>query len=94
VEWTGKAFAVLRPIFGVASVQVGEFEAAVALMNEGSRAKKSAVDSPNFGAVTRQSAAELRCGPQIFAVETLTEVSGPLDDTSIDPELWLMHRAC
>jgi hypothetical protein len=24
----------------------------------------------------------------IFAVETLTEVSGPLDDASIDPELW------
>jgi hypothetical protein len=27
VEWTGKASAVLRPIFGAASVQVGEFEA-------------------------------------------------------------------
>jgi hypothetical protein len=86
VEWTGKASAVLRPIFGAASVQVGEFEAAVALKNEGYRAK-SAVDAPNFGAgdAAKRGGAVLRAA--IFAVETLTEVSGPLDDASMDLEL-------
>jgi hypothetical protein len=87
VEWTSKASAVLRPIFGAASVQVGEFEAAVALKNEGYRAR-SAVDSLKLwrGDAAKRGRAVLSAA--IFAVETLTEVSGPLDDASIDPELW------
>jgi hypothetical protein len=52
VEWTGKASAVLRPIFGAASVQAGEFEAAVALKNEGYRLEARSIPS-NFAAVTQ-----------------------------------------
>jgi len=86
VEWVTKTKAVLRSTFGATSPQLQEFEAAVKVRNEGyTSARRNAIDLWRDDAAKRGKAV---LKGAIFTLETLLDEKSPLDEASVDPELW------
>jgi hypothetical protein len=88
VEWVAKASAVLRAAFGAGSHQAQQFESVVEVRNEryttGNRLRD--VDRWRLDAAQRGKGV-LRA--PIYTLETLTDDESPLDDASIDQDLWV-----
>lgn len=86
-EWRSKSLTLLRAAFGAGGEQVGEFQRAVFVKNEGwqlSGGGSRTVEAWRVEAVHRGRGV-LRAS--IFALETISGDS-LLDDASIDPDLW------
>jgi len=87
IEWTSRAKVVLRAAFGANSEHVREFIAAATPRREGytlARGLRHDLEAWRGDAAERGKAV-LRSA--FYALETLRRNS-PLDDASIDPELW------
>lgn len=87
IEWQSKVGAILRATFGANSVQVAQFDLLTVVKNEGyttARGRQRDRELWRQDAAQRGKA-EIRAA--IFTLETLRHES-PLDDASIDPELW------
>jgi hypothetical protein len=88
VEWVAKASAVPRASFGAGSHQAQQLESVVEVRNEryttGNRLRdidRWRLDAAQRGKGVRRAA--------IYTLETLTDDESPLDDASIDPDLWV-----
>ncbi|WP_406488610.1 TIGR02391 family protein [Streptomyces phaeochromogenes] len=86
LEWQSKVAGVLRSTFGTASPHVSRFSAQTTVTSDGYTSGSKMKDRDRFRlAAASRGKAEIRSS--IFILDTLHHDS-PLDDASIDPELW------
>jgi hypothetical protein len=86
IEWESKVESVLRSTFGATSQQVRRFSTQTIVVPDGYTSGNRMKDRDRFRqAAVARGKAEIRAA--IFTLEMLHHDS-PLDDASIDPELW------
>ncbi|MFF9715774.1 TIGR02391 family protein [Streptomyces sp. NPDC014603] len=86
IEWESKVVAVLRSTFGANSPHVSRFSSSVSVFPDGMTSGNRIKDRERYRlTAAARGKAEIRAS--IFILETLHHDS-PLDDASIDPELW------
>lgn len=88
LEWSGKVAVVLGSTFGDASIHLKNFEAAVRIRNEGytlAAGERRDLEAWREDAASRGKAV---LSAALYALETLTDTDSPLDEASIDPDLW------
>jgi hypothetical protein len=86
IEWESKVESVLRSTFGASSQQLRRFSTQAIVIKDGYTSGNRMRDNERFRlTAAARGKAEIRAA--IFTLETLHHDS-PLDDASIDPELW------
>lgn len=88
LEWCGKVGVILRATFGESSIHLRNFEAAVRVRNEGytlASGERRDLEAWRRDAAVRGKAVLTSA---VYALEVITDVDSPLDEASIDPDLW------